>query len=287
MLRIAFCAIVLAPFAALAGPAAWRVTGPNGGEVVLLGSVHTLRDSDYPLPPAIDAFYAAADVLVMELDLDDLEATTIQAELIRAAMLPAELRLERVLEGSLYRAAELEAGELGMDLALLDRFEPWFVAITMLDLGMSRLGYRSDRGIEQYLLGRARRDQKEVLGLESLSTQVSVFDKLTLTEQSALLEQTLAELDSAAGIMDQMIDAWRDGRLDVLSASLLSEFEAFPELYDSLVANRNAAWINEIEHLLASESRYLVVVGGLHLVGNDSVIELLGARGHRVERVED
>jgi uncharacterized protein YbaP (TraB family) len=278
-------ALSLTCAAAGAEPAAWRVEGERGGEIVLLGSVHTLRDSDYPLPASVDALYERADALVMELDLDDLEPALIQTELLRAAMLPADTGLERVLDGSLYRAAADRAGTLGVDLGMLDRFEPWLVAITMLDLGMIELGYRPDRGIEQYLLGRARRDDKEIRGLETLENQVAVFDELPLAEQAALLEQTLNELDSAEDVMADMISAWRDGRLDALAVTLLADFEAFPSLYESLVVERNRAWIGTIEDLLDDGTGYLVVVGGLHLVGDDSVIDLLEARGHAVERI--
>jgi hypothetical protein len=278
-------ALALACGSAVAEPAAWRVGGERGGEIVLLGSVHTLRETDYPLPPAIDALYERADMVVMELDLDDLEPASIQAELLRAALLPADTRLANVLDATLYRAAESRADALGMDLALLDRFKPWLVAVTMLDLGMMQLGYRSDRGVEQYLLGRAASDGKEVRGLESLAAQVGVFDALTLEQQAALLEQTLLELDSAQEVMGDMIAAWRDGRLDALAESLLDDFEAFPGLYESLVVDRNTAWIDAIEDLLADGGRYLIVVGGLHLVGDDSVVAMLDARGHDIERI--
>jgi uncharacterized protein YbaP (TraB family) len=269
-----------------ADPAAWRVTTPSGGEVVLLGSIHLLREQDYPLPRSIDAYYEASDRIVLELDLDDLDPADIQSELFRVALLPTGTRLNDVLAPKLYKAAEAQASELGIELALLDGFEPWLVALTMLDLGMSQLGYRSDRGVEQYLLGRAKSDRKEVLGLESLATQTAVFDSLTIDEQSALLEQTLGELESAERVLDEMIVAWRAGELDTLSESLMSDFSDFPELYESLVVNRNNAWIAKIEQLLESGLRYLVVVGGLHLVGDDSVVELLRAGGHEVLRID-
>ena len=64
MMRAAWLALLAAllPAAlASADPAAWRVTGLNGGEVTLLGSMHVLRPSDYPLPPTVDALIDGAD----------------------------------------------------------------------------------------------------------------------------------------------------------------------------------------------------------------------------------
>ena len=92
--------------AAAADPAAWRIAGANGGEVALLGSMHVLRASDHPLPASVDALYARADSVVMELDLDDLDAAALQRSLLGAAMLPAGKTLRDVLAPSVYALAE-------------------------------------------------------------------------------------------------------------------------------------------------------------------------------------
>jgi hypothetical protein len=278
-------ALLVVPGLALADPAAWRVAGKNGGEVVLLGSVHALRASDYPLPPVVDELYAHADVLVMELDLDDLDPKTEQATLLAVARLPPAQHLPDVLDASVYGLAERRAGELGIDLGLLDRFEPWLVAITMLDAGLEKLGFVSSLGLERYFIAKAAKDHKEIVGLESLDKQLGIFDQLTPREQQSLLEQTLQELDGASETMTQLATAWRDGKLETLTDTLLADFGDFPMLYDALVTERNSAWVESLERMLDDGHRYLVVVGALHLVGNGSVIEKLGERGHRVERL--
>jgi hypothetical protein len=156
----------------------------------------------------------------------------------------------------------------------------------MLDLGMGQLGYRADRGLEQYLLDKARAEGKKILGLETLETQIAVFDGLAVPEQEALLEQTLAELDSADEAMNQMVDAWRTGRLDTLAATLMDEFESFPDLYAALVVERNTNWIATLEELLTKPESHLVVVGALHLVGEHNVVDLLASRGLEVSVVQ-
>lgn len=271
---------------ALAEPAAWRVTSRSGGEMWLLGSVHFLRPADHPLPKIIDELYTNADTLVMEIDLDDLDPTQAQSQFLGAAMLAHGATLPEVLSPETYALAQTQAGAFGIDLALLEHFEPWLVAITMLELGVSRLGFRADQGIEQYLLGKARADGKEVLGLETLATQIAIFDNLSPDQQEALLEQTLAEIDSADEVMSQMVEAWRAGRLDELTTTLMEDFADFPELYSTLVVERNTKWIETLESLLATPRRHLVVVGALHLVGEHNVVDLLAADGFMVEAVD-
>ena len=278
-MRVALLAAWLVAAAAQANPAAWHVTGPGGGQLWLLGSVHYLRDRDHPLPPVVDELYARAEVIVMELDLDDLDPLRSQSQFAAAALLERGVTLRDVLPQELYALAEERAGELGIELAMLERFEPWLVAVTLLDLGMRRLGYRAEQGVEQYLLRKSIADRKEVLGLEALDTQIAVFDELAPTEQQALLAQTLAELGSAEVLMDDLIAAWRAGMLGELGAALMDEFASFPALYEALVVARNTRWISRIEALLEEPEPHLVVVGALHLVGEHNVVDLLAARG--------
>jgi uncharacterized protein YbaP (TraB family) len=52
-----------------------------------------------------------------------------------------------------------------------------------------------------------------------------------------------------------------------------------PDLYQSLIAARNRKWVPKIEALLDQDQDYLVIVGTGHLVGRDSVIDLLKKDG--------
>ena len=283
---LALLATVLPVGLASADPAAWRVTGRNGAEITLLGSMHVMRPSDHPLPSSIDALVERADLIVMEVDIDDIDAAAQQRLILETAMLPQGTVLADVVDEEAYLLVEQQMRELGVDLAQLERFEPWFVAITVLELGMRRIGFQAERGVEQYLLGRARAAGKEIVGLETLEFQIGLFDALPPEQQQALLEQTLGELDEGAAVLGEMVAAWRDGELESLSAELLDEFDQFPGLYETIVTKRNRAWVPALERMLADGRRRLVVVGALHLVGPDSVIDQLRERGHDVERLQ-
>ncbi len=267
-------------------PAAWHVSGEDS-ELWLLGSIHYLREQDYPLPPRIDELYKKADTLVMELDLDDLDLLAAQASFMEAGILPASRTLRTVLDPSVYELTESRAADLGLPLMLLDRLEPWLVALTLMDLGMSQLGYQASHGLEQYLLRRSLEDGKEILGLESLGDQIGIFDSLSWADQEELLLQTLTDIDEPEAAMATLLEAWRDGNLDEVATNLSADFGEFPELRTALVGTRNRRWAVKLEELLRGEGRYLVVVGALHLVGEDSVIELLSARGLDVTVVRD
>ena len=271
---------------AAADPAAWRIAGKQGGDITFLGSMHVLRATDYPLPATIDKLFARADALIMELDLDATDPATQQATIMRAALLPPGTVLRDVVDSKVYQLAEQRTREMGVDLALLERFEPWFLSIAILDQGMRKFGFEGERGLEQYLLRKSHEAHKPIIGLETLALQIGIFDALPAASQQAMLEQTLNELDEADTEMAKLAAAWRDGRLETLSEGLLADFKAFPGLYETLVKNRNAAWVQPLERYLSDGRHYLVVVGALHLVGRDNVIDLLKARGHEAVRLQ-
>jgi uncharacterized protein YbaP (TraB family) len=272
-MRISPALLILLSTSLQADPAAWQVGGRDG-QIWLLGSVHYLREQDYPLPPIVDELYGLADTLVMELDLDDLDPAAIQGSFATAGVLPPNTTLRSILDPETYSRTEALAADLGMPMTLLERLEPWLVSLTLTDLTMARLGFQANHGLEQYLMRNAVADRKEILGLESIE------------DQAILLSQSVEDLATPEEFMFGILDAWRAGSLDELAEEFSDDFADSPELERALVATRNARWVARIDEMLDDGRRYLIVVGALHLVGDDSVVAMLQARGVEVSPVQ-
>jgi uncharacterized protein YbaP (TraB family) len=264
----------------------WAVEGQQN-RVYLLGSVHLLRDADgVGLPVAAEAAYADAEGLVMEIDLDDptvASPTAMLAEMQRSALLPAGQSLRDVL-GSDYEAIARRVVAAGLDLAMLDPFAPWFVATLLLQVELAERGFRPELGVEQRIAERAVRDRKPIEGLETPAEQFAVLARLPLPLQKRFLQMTLEETGNIDTELERVLEAWRAGDAEALAELLSEGYEEFPELYGPLAEDRNRAWVEEISDLLDDADDYLVVVGALHLVGRDSVVDLLRRRGYEVTR---
>ncbi|HSG90039.1 MAG TPA: TraB/GumN family protein, partial [Pseudomonadales bacterium] len=158
----------------------WTVQGAHN-TVYLLGSIHVLRPGDGGLPPAAEAAYADAEQLVMEIDLDD-PASADPAALLQAmqrtALLPEGTSLREVLGGD-YASIEGRARQAGVDLAVFDRFAPWLVAVTLMQLELAKRGFAPDLGIEHSLASRASKDGKAIAGLETPEQQFAAMGGLT------------------------------------------------------------------------------------------------------------
>ena len=286
MHRLILCLLALAHASAADALPLWQIDGDNNS-VYLLGSVHLLRESDYPLPAGIDAAYGDADVLIMELDLDDLDPIAAQESVQRLGHIQDGRDLAGWLGEASYAQAAARAEQLNIPLHGLSIAEPWLAAITVEQMMLTRIGFDSNFGLESHLLRKAAEDGKEVLGLETLEEQLTFLDTLSLEAQRALLLETLDQAADIESMMDSLVGAWRRGDVAYLEEHTLSDLEQYPELYRALVLRRNQNWTNKIEALLDDEDDYLIIVGMLHLVGDDSVPTQLSSKGHAVRGAGD
>ena len=264
----------------------WMAEGATN-RVYLLGSVHLLRKQDHPLPDVIDTAYDDAETLFMELDMDDLDPLAMQATVNRLGLLGEDESLESVLGEDLYAEAESIAADLDIPLTMLERTEPWYAAITVEQLALSRIGFNPLYGVEMHLLQKAARDGKPIHGFESVDEQLAFLDGLSIEAQRELLMQTLAESKGIGEIMDELIAAWRTGDIAYMENTLLTDVANYPELYETIVADRNRSWVDTIDKLLDESDDYLIIVGALHLVGDDGVPTLLQRRGYTVTQMQN
>ena len=264
----------------------WQIEGTSN-RIYLLGSVHLLREQDHPIPTAIENAYEDAEILFMELDMDDIDQIEMVGLIGEMGVISDGGSLQEYMGQELYAEAVELASQLNIPIAMLDQTEPWLAAITVEQMMLLRLGFNPQYGIEIYLSTKAGEDSKEILGFETAREQLEFLDGLSLPTQRSLLIQTLRDSRSIEEKINLLIDAWRHGNLGVLEETLLAEMQQFPELYQSLVINRNRAWLEKIKNLTTKEDDYLVVVGALHLVGEFGLPALLSKAGIDADQLRE
>jgi uncharacterized protein YbaP (TraB family) len=256
----------------------WELHGKHN-TVFLLGSIHVLRPDDYPLSPAVMQAYANSKSLLMEINLADMDLEELQAEMLASATLPEGQSLPGVLGPTRYARAASLAREVGVELSTFDRFAPWFAAEAISQLQLLQLGFQPTSGVEMYFLERARGDGKSIAGLETVHDQIALFEGLSMTAQAEYLMSSLEQARELPKQVDDMVHAWQRGDTAWFDDQLRSELGKDPALYQSVLGARNRKWIPKIEALLNGDKNYLVIVGTGHLVGRDSLIELLKKDG--------
>ena len=263
----------------------WELEG-NGNRILLLGSVHFLRADDYPLPDAIDRAYREADVIVLELALDEIDPVRMQQSFTNMAIDPDGRTLADRLGPRDWQSAQALAAELDFDLTLMNEWEPWFAALQVTQLQLLKLGFDGSLGIEQYVMARARTDGKPVRGLETLEQQLRAFDGLPDDVQRQLLLQSLEEAGTLGQELDTIVSAWLAADYAALDELLLADLADQPEVYRYVLVERNRRWARTIADLLNDGRDYLIVFGTLHLIGPDSVPALLEEAGIKSRQID-
>ncbi len=262
----------------------WQIDGASNS-IYLLGSIHMLREKDHPIPSAIYAAYAQAEALIMEIDMDDIDPVAEQALATELGLIQDGRALPDLMGPELYAEAESLAQELQIPLKLLKKSEPWYAAINVEMMMLMRIGFNPTHGVEFHLSEFAKRDNKEISGLETTRQQLEILDNLSLESQREMLIQTMSDSTELTKIMDEMINAWFYGDIEFLEKNLLADMQDLEELHEAIVVDRNRNWVEKIQDLLEEKDDYLIIVGVLHLVGEEGVPQLLSQRGHEVTQL--
>ena len=264
----------------------WLAEGDTN-RVYLMGSIHALREQDHPLPDIVDAVYDEAERLVMEIDMDDIDPFSALQFLMQNGVLTGDSTLEDVMGAEMYAQAQAAAAELDIPMEMLEKSEPWLAAMTVQEMIMMRVGFKAEFGIEMYLMAKATADGKSITGLETVEQQLGFLDNLSTDTQSRWLLQTIEEGGRMEMLIDEMVAAWRAGDVQFLEQELLLEMDAYPELHNAILVDRNKNWIGPIIDLLDDRDDYLVIVGAAHLVGSNGVPDLLSKQGVRIKQLHE
>jgi uncharacterized protein YbaP (TraB family) len=275
--------LLLASLAGLAradGAAVWSIKGTHN-TVYLAGSVHALPKDHAELPPQLERAYLASDAIVMEVDLDDLDPFEAVQFVTSNGTLPPPQSLADIVGADKYANIIKVADSLGLPELAIQRLEPWAAAMVLTQFALMKSGFDPQLGIDMQIADRARTDGKPIDGLESVTDQLSIFDSRSMDEQSKFLVDAAKDVPKMHDDLERLIAAWRSADLRGLEREFLKERAQAPALYDQLLGARNRKWLPKIEALLGSDKNYLVLVGTLHFVGSDGLLELLAREGHK------
>ena len=268
-------------------PLLWKVSGKEGAALYLLGSFHLLRSKDYPLAPEVEAAFGQSSKLLFELPPDEVESPALAALMLQAAQRRDGRSLRDDLAPAQWQALQDYAAQHGLDLASMAGVKVWFVALGISLQEMSRQGLDPALGLDRHFMQQAERTGKPAGGLETASEQIRLLDGMALEEQRQMLAEALDDARDGSRQSRELHDAWRAGDAQRLWSGMAAEMkQRYPALYRSINVERNDRWVPQlVQRLQAGQGTTLVVVGALHLLGRDGVVEKLRARGYRVERV--
>ena len=286
--------VLLAALSLLTGPAwavergaLFKVSG-HGHTMFLFGTIHMGRPEFFPLDKSVTQALAASSTLALEID-PTVQNAEVAAAVQRAALTTPAIvaAMPPALGPRLTR--QLEA--LGVPATLPTQLKPWMLIITLASVEYARLGYRPDLGIDAHLATLAHGRNIKVIGLETLESQLDLFDRLPVADQWTILDETLDSLDSGEARQEvaSVTDGWAradHAKLDALARKYENDERLSSQILQRrFLVERNGPMADKLDGLLKRENKTMAAVGLMHLIGNKSLPALLRAKGLKVEQV--
>ena len=268
-------------------PLLWKVDDGDNS-LYLLGSFHLLKPSDYPLPPATDAAFEDAELVVFELSPEDLASPALAQAMAGAALRGDRRTLQQALPAATWKKLKTHLQSRRLDPVAMQQYDAWFVSLLIAITEMQVAGLATDHGLDRHFAERTVAAGKPARGLETIDGQIALFEGMTQEQQVQSLQATLDDVADMRAAIDEMHRLWRAGDEAGLFAATGAEMKArFPALYARMNRDRNRAWLPELRRLLdeSGEDDALVIVGAMHLLGEDGVVQGLRDAGYAVERL--
>ena len=287
---------------AIEGPAMmWEVTSSEtNAKLYLLGSIHIAKKELYPLNKTITNAFNNSNSLIVEVDTIAFENNREAVKKISEDMIYSDgTTIEDHISDS---ALELlnERVENGGIKGILKGYEYYYKPMALYSVLANEIyesyGYKSQYGIDEYLLKEAKKKNMEIIELETAEFQYDVLFNLPDPIQSAMLESALAPKESEKELFAKLFDAWEKGDVEAFKElsdkseeedrkSLNHEDEKYYlEYQKALIDDRNATMVEKAIELLKGDKTYFYVVGSAHMIGDNGIIQALIDKGYKVEK---
>ncbi len=257
----------------------WKIQGSRN-TIYIAGSVHLLREQDYPLPTAYDIAYENSQRLYFEIDMAEMNSPKTIERIRKLGMFSGKDTLRRHISSGTFKLLAAHLTSRGLPTLLFENMKPALLAINLSSMEALRMGARPDLGLEVKYYQKSLKDKKPSGGLETAEFQITLFDKLNAREQDRMLRATLEKIDGMQELLKNLIDAWKIGDVKRMDVLLNEEFKEDPKLKSILIDKRNQDWVPKIEQAFLGNENVIFIVGAGHLVGKGNVIELLENRGY-------
>ncbi len=268
----------------------WRAVSPTA-TVYLLGTLHFGRPELYPLDRAITRAFAKSKVLVVEADVSPARMARLIPKVLALMTYPPGQDLKSHISAKTFKRFEAHCRRAGLDPGLFLRLRPWALAVTLPVMTMKKLGYSETRGLDVYLLKRAKATGKKVAALESALKQLRMLADMTKAQQEAFLNQALGEIKVVKNFFRLVFTAWQKGDAATIERLLLKADQKMKDprvgpVYRRIIDQRNQAMAAAARKYLSQHRTVFLAVGAMHLVGHKGLVSLLRKQGFQVVQVK-
>ena len=256
----------------------WEISGNDLKKPsYLFGTIHMMCTEDFEMPDAVKDAVSKSDKLALELDMDDPE---IMAKMQQSSVNPGMQNIAKDLsEKEVKLLDDYFTSNYGQGIAQIGILKPFVLSsmVIMKAAACNLVQY------EMEFVKLAQQQEKELIGLETVEFQMSLFDDLDYQTQIDALVESIEDEEETKKLLHLMLEAYQSKDIVELYQQM-EEYEDIEGFNEKILDARNINWIPKIEENSKSESVFYGVGAG-HLAGEKGVIALLREKGYSVKPI--
>ncbi|QUX91312.1 TraB/GumN family protein [Marinomonas sp. A3A] len=262
----------------------WKVTSGTN-TLYIGGTIHLLTPQDYPLPKAYEKAYQAADKIIFETNMETIGSPTFKQQMQAELSYSDGTTIDQVISPETCQSLKIYLNARQIPFTAIQHLKPSALAISLSMIELKHLGFTSE-GVDQFYAQKAQQDQKTKGWLEEPEAQVEMLSNLNSQDSNDVINYTLSDIKDMPKTMNDLRESWRKGDMEAMADIELKDFKQdYPEVYHSLLVERNDLWMPQIEDMLKDSDVEFIMVGAMHLAGPDSILAKLKAGGYEVTRL--
>jgi len=280
-------------------PMLFHVTGPEGAEGYLFGTIHVADERVNTVLSKLLPYLDACDALAVEFDIVAYENDyAAQMASMQQFLLQDGSTVDQHMPKELFDRASALLNEAGLmpDLTKIYNLSMWSQLVEQAAL-MTRTDYSMEIGMDRTLIQHCYEKNIEVRDVESAELQYGLLAGFSDELNLLLIENTLDSLEDYSEAIDRLYGAWLAGSYEGLMEVLEEEDEGSEELTeaqkalledynDKMLTQRNLGMRDKAVQWLEAGDKVFFAVGAAHLMDEDGLVALLRAAGYTVEQVE-
>lgn len=273
----------------------WEISGKDlKKSSYLFGTIHIISREDYFFTPAMEKALKSTESAVFEIDMEDMTDFSKIMGMLSSMYMKDNKRLRDLLTDEEYSVVENHFQKMGLPLAFLERIKPMFLSMMagggedMMGFGMNGDTSSSMVSYEMQIMDKAKAQQKDIAGLETMEFQMSLFDSIPYDAQAKMLLSSIQaeKSEEGEGQLEQMVKLYKDQDIQGMQLIMKDDPDALGGYEELLLQKRNRNWIPVMSEMMAGGPIFFAVGAG-HLGGEQGVISLLRQAGYQLKPVTE
>lgn len=246
----------------------------------LYGTIHIICKDDFVMTEVTKQKFSEAQQVYLELDMDD---PKMMPEMMKSMYMTDGSTLKTLIsEADYQKVSQFFKDSLKTNIEMLDKMKPFVLS----SMTIPKLIACPSQSYEETFVKMAKKDNKEVLGLETVQEQFGALDKMGMKKQADLmLVKMIENWNDGKQELKQLITDYKNQDVEAMYEDMAKSKTMDAQFEEDLLVTRNKNWISKIQKIIREKPTFFAVGAG-HLGGKKGVISLLKNEGFTVKAVK-